>query len=167
MGVSGAGKSTLAAALSERLGWDLLEADDLHPLASVAKMRRGEPLTDADRAPWLAAVARSLDARGAEGRSCVIACSALRRSYRDTLSAGRASLRLVYLEVDRPTAAARVGARRGHYMPASLVESQFATLEPPRDDEQPIVVDAASSTARQVEAVIEAMGEPQAATFQA
>jgi gluconokinase len=154
MGVAGAGKSTLAAAVAQRLGWPLLEADDLHPAANVAKMRAGEPLTDADRAPWLAAVSRAIDGWAAEGRPGVVACSALKRAYRDTLRDGRPQVRIVYPAIGEVLAEARVAQRRGHYYPASLVASQFAALEPPAPDEDAITLDAAAPIADQVAAVI-------------
>jgi gluconokinase len=154
MGVAGAGKSTLGAALAERLGWSFLEADDLHPPANLEKMRAGVPLDDADRAPWLAAVGRFIDGWTVEGRPGVVACSALKRAYRETLRAARPHLRLVYVATDETLARVRVGRRAGHYYPASLVPSQFAALEPPDADEEAIAVEAAEPTPAQVAAVI-------------
>lgn len=158
MGVSGAGKSTLGRALAARLGWAFQEGDDLHPPANVAKMRAGAPLTDADRAPWLAAIGRRIDSWAAERQPGVVACSALKRRYRETLRAGRPYVRIVYPQIDEALASARVGQRTGHYMPESLVPSQFAALEPPGADEGAIIVDAALSTEAQVEAVLAALG---------
>jgi gluconokinase len=151
MGVAGAGKTTLARALAERLGWAFLDADALHPPANVEKMRAGRPLDDADRAPWLSAVAAWIDAQAGPS---VVACSALRRAYRAALMDGRPRARLVYLDASPELVAARVAGRADHYFPASLVESQFASLEPPGADEQPIVVAMAASTEAQVSEVL-------------
>lgn len=131
MGVSGCGKSTVGKRLAAELGWEFLDADDYHPPANVAKMARGEPLTDADRAPWLTALAGALAARLAEGRGVVLACSALKRAYRDRLREAGAGVRFVYLRCDRELIHQRVAARGSHFFPAALVESQFATLEEP------------------------------------
>jgi carbohydrate kinase (thermoresistant glucokinase family) len=146
MGVAGSGKSTLGAALAERLGWPFQDADDLHPPANVARMRAVTPLTDADRAPWLAAVADWI-VRHPEG---VMACSALKRAYRQRLSPPR----LVYLQGGRGLIAGRLSARRGHFFDPGLLESQFAALEPPGADESPVIVDCALPTVAQVEAVL-------------
>ncbi|HEX3615816.1 MAG TPA: gluconokinase [Solirubrobacteraceae bacterium] len=140
MGVSGAGKSTIARRLAVELGWDFAEGDDLHPAANVAKMAAGEPLTDADREPWLEAVAGWIDAEISAGRHGVITCSALKRSYRDLLR--RPQVLFVYLSVPRVELERRMRNRRGHYMPASLLASQLDTLEPPRDDESALTVAA-------------------------
>lgn len=146
MGVAGAGKSTLGAALAQRLGWPFRDGDDLHPPANVARMAAGTPLTDADRAPWLDAVAGWI----ADHPEGVIACSALKRAYRDRL--GPATV--VYLHGDPDLIAARLKARPGHFFAADLLASQFADLEPPAPEEQPIVIDSALPTAAQVEAVL-------------
>jgi len=131
MGVSGAGKTTVGRPLAEALGADFIEGDDLHTEAARAKMGAGIPLDDSDRWPWLDRVAEALRER-AQGRGAVVACSALRRAYRERLRAGVGpALRFVYLKAEPDPMRARVAARRGHYMPASLVDSQFATLEPP------------------------------------
>lgn len=130
MGVAGSGKSSVMAALVARLGWPSLEGDTLHPPANVAKMASGEPLTDADRAPWLAAIAQWIDERERERRSSVVTCSALRRRYRDVLRAGRPSVWFVHLETPRAVLADRIEHREGHFMPVSMLESQLATLEP-------------------------------------
>jgi gluconokinase len=154
MGVAGAGKTTLARALAERLGWAFLDADVLHPAANVAKMRAGVPLDDADRAPWLAAVAAWMDAQ--TGPS-VVACSVLKRAYRAVLTSGRPDARLVYLDASPEVIAARVVERADHYFPASLIASQFQALEPPEPDERPIVVSMTASTQAQVDAVVARM----------
>jgi gluconokinase len=138
MGVSGSGKSTLAVELAARLGWDFAEGDDLHSPANVAKMAAGHPLTDADRAPWLAAVAAWIDAELAAERSGVITCSALKRRYRDRLR--RPGVRFVYLDVAPDELARRLQRRAGHFMPAGLLASQLADLEPPGPDEAAVAV---------------------------
>jgi gluconokinase len=140
MGVSGCGKTTIGAALAERLGWEFLEGDALHPPANVAKMVAGVPLQDDDRWPWLCAIAARIDAWHAAGRSGVVACSALKRAYRDILLGPRAGMRLVYLRGGYDVIAARLAARKGHFMPPNLLQSQFRTLEEPGADEQPIIV---------------------------
>jgi gluconokinase len=136
-GVSGSGKTTVGELLARRLGWEYAEADDFHPEENLAKMVAGHPLTDADREPWLDAIAAWIDGTTAAGRSGVVSCSALKRTYRDRLRAGRPSVRLIYLDADRRTISARLAARRGHFFPAKLLDSQFADLEPPTDDERP------------------------------
>jgi gluconokinase len=140
MGVAGSGKTTVGAALAQCLGAEFCDGDDLHPAANLAKMARGEPLTDADRASWLDAVAHWLCAGGDRPR--VAACSALRRAYRDRLrSACSTDLTFVWLRVTPETARQRVRDRTGHYMPESLVQSQFATLEEPVAEPGVITVD--------------------------
>src|ERR1022692_2082041 len=129
MGVSGVGKTTLAEALARRLGWTFKEGDDLHPAANIAKMKAGHPLTDADRAPWLDAIGAWIDARLAEGQSGVITCSALKHAYRDRLDAGRPRTTFVFMQLDQQAVAARIASRKGHFMPPSLLASQFADLE--------------------------------------
>ncbi|WP_433474101.1 gluconokinase [Spirillospora sp. CA-142024] len=139
-GVSGSGKSTIGALLAERLGWDYAEADAFHSEANIAKMRSGHPLTDADRLPWLRAIAAWIDERLAVGRPGVVSCSALKRRYRDLLTGGHAEVRLVLLDGDRETIAARMRARKGHFFSAALLDSQFADLEPPEPDENIVSV---------------------------
>ena len=132
MGVSGCGKSSVGEGLAARLGLPYRDGDDLHPPANVEKMRAGIPLTDADRWPWLDRVAEVL----AHGAPVIIGCSALRRSYRDRLRAGAgAPVRFIHLVGSRALIAARMAARTGHYMPTSLLDSQFAALEAPGPDE--------------------------------
>lgn len=140
MGVSGCGKTTVGERLAERLGWPFQEGDALHPPANVAKMSGGVPLTDADRGPWLDAVAAWIDGRRAAHTGGVITCSALKRAYRSVIVGDRPDVRLVYLSGSRETISARLATRSGHFMPASLLASQFATLEEPLADERPIVV---------------------------
>jgi carbohydrate kinase (thermoresistant glucokinase family) len=140
MGVSGSGKSTIALELQRLLGWPFQEGDDLHPLENVEKMRAGRPLDDADRRPWLEAVARWIDARLAAGEPGIITCSNLKRAYREITIDDRRGVTLVYLKADKPVIAERVTRRSHAYMPPSLLQSQFETLEEPGDDEHPVVV---------------------------
>ncbi|HEX4181106.1 MAG TPA: gluconokinase [Caulobacteraceae bacterium] len=142
MGVSGVGKTTVGTALARRLGWSFQEGDALHPAANVAKMGAGLPLTDDDRAPWLGRVKAWIDARLDERQAGVITCSALKRSYRDLIRAGRPGVVLVFITADRNLIAGRLGERHGHFMPPALLPSQFAALEPPAPDEHPITVSA-------------------------
>jgi gluconokinase len=153
MGVSGSGKTTVGAMLAGRLGWEFVDGDDFHPAANVAKMHAGHSLTDEDRWPWLDAIARWIDAVRGTGGHGIVACSALRRAYRDRLVDGRRDVALVFLEGDERLIAARQGARHGHYMPASLVASQFAALEPPGADERMIEVSVEPAAADIVLAV--------------
>jgi carbohydrate kinase (thermoresistant glucokinase family) len=153
MGVSGVGKSTLGLALAKRLSWPFQEGDDLHPAANIAKMKAGQPLTDADRLPWLDAIGEWIDGQLSEGRCAVITCSALKRAYRDRLARGRRGVMFVFIRLDQAAVAARMAARKGHFMPTSLLASQFADLEPPATDEPVIVVDGAAPIGAQVEAV--------------
>jgi gluconokinase len=140
MGVAGAGKTAVGERLAERLDCEFIEGDRLHPPENVAKMQSGHPLTDADRAPWLAAISQAIDGLLARGACGVIACSALKRDYRRRIIDERVGVRLVFLDGPRELIARRLGARRGHFMPASLLDSQLATLEPPGPDENPIIV---------------------------
>lgn len=140
MGVSGSGKSTVAALLAERLGWRFVDGDAFHDPRSIARMRAGSPLADRDRAPWLAAIAAWIDARIAAGEGGVVACSALRRAYRDVLAGGRPAVRIVYLRGSRAVIAGRLAGRRDHFMPAALLDSQLAALEPPDPEERAVVV---------------------------
>ncbi len=140
MGVSGCGKTTIAKLVGASLGWDVIEGDTFHPPANIEKMKHGHPLTDEDRWPWLAAIATAIDAERAAGRSALVACSALKRAYRAILIDGRPDVALVYLQGSRAVIAARLAARRGHFMPPGLLDSQFATLEEPGAEEHPITV---------------------------
>ena len=146
MGVSGSGKTTIGRALADELGWTFLDADDFHPPASVAKMAAGVALSDEDRWPWLDRLAGELRALDERGRHVVLACSALKQEYRDRLKRA-GELRWAYLKGDAATIELRLAKRRGHYMPASLLASQFATLEEPAEA---IVVDIRKSIAAQV-----------------
>lgn len=166
MGVSGSGKTTVARAVADQLDWDVGEGDDLHPRSNVEKMAAGVPLTDNDRWPWLMAVRawidrqidRQIDEQIDEridgqiaGRGAVIACSALRRSYRDVLR--RPEVLFVLLDGDRETLLARLRARHGHFMPASLLDSQLATLERPDADERAVIVSITWDLEAQVAAI--------------
>ena len=141
MGVSGAGKTTVAQLLAARLGWPFEEGDALHPAANVAKMHAGIALNDDDRRPWLEAVAAWIDGQRAAGLPGIITCSALKRAYRRVVVGDRPEVRLVYLRGSRALIAEHLAERRGHFMPASLLQSQLETLEAPGPDEHPIVVD--------------------------
>ncbi len=141
-GVSGSGKTTVGESLARRLAWPFTDGDSLHPAANIAKMRAGVPLTDEDRWPWLAAVAAVMDERIAAGQSAVVACSALKRSYRDLLLAGRPAVRMVFLDVDLDLLAARLAARHGHFFRADLLASQLADLENPQPAERILVLPA-------------------------
>ncbi|TMI98905.1 MAG: gluconokinase [Alphaproteobacteria bacterium] len=141
MGVSGAGKSTVGRLIAAQLDCPFRDADSFHPGANIAKMSRGEPLTDEDRWPWLQAIAAWIAQHRAAGTSCVVTCSALKRRYRDLVTDGqRKDVRLVYLKGDFDLIAARLKARQGHFMPPELLRSQFAALEEPGVDEGAIAV---------------------------
>ena len=157
MGVSGCGKTTIASRLAGRLGWPFAEADNFHSQANVAKMRSGIPLEDDDRWPWLDALAEWIDARRAEGRDCVVACSALKRAYRERLARGHDDLRFVYLRGDYDTISSRLAGRTGHYMPLALLKTQFDALEEPGDDEQPLILDIDEAPEAMVDTIILAL----------
>jgi carbohydrate kinase (thermoresistant glucokinase family) len=140
MGVSGCGKSTVGARLALRLRWEFDDADWFHPASNVDKMHSGIPLTDEDRWPWLGAIAAWIDETRRAGGHGVIACSALKRGYRDVLIGDRADVRLVYLKGDETLIARRMATRHEHFMPRNLLHSQFAALEEPGPDENPIIV---------------------------
>lgn len=135
-GVAGSGKTTIGEQLARRLDWTFADGDSFHPAANVAKMRAGVPLTDADREPWLAAIGAWMDDIIASGQSAVLACSALKRSYREKLLGGRAQAVMVFLEVSREQDEARVSQRKGHFFAEPLLASQFAALELPDPAEQ-------------------------------
>jgi carbohydrate kinase (thermoresistant glucokinase family) len=141
MGVSGSGKSTVGEKLAAALGCPFLEGDDFHPPANVAKMKQGIALTTADRAPWLASIAAKIDDLLLTRNSAVLSCSALQRSYRDVIIGDRPHVALVYLKGSYALILDRLQGRHGHFMPASLLKSQFDTLAEPAPDEHAIVVD--------------------------
>ena len=138
MGVSGSGKSTIGDKLAERLRWTFEDGDRFHPAGNVAKMSAGHPLTDEDRWPWLQAIADEIDRVCRAGEHAVIACSALKRAYRDILVHGRDDVRIIFLEGKQDLIAARLAARKDHFMPPGLLASQFRTLEPPANSENPV-----------------------------
>jgi gluconokinase len=140
MGVSGCGKSTVGGELSRALGWPFRDADEFHPPANVEKMRRGMPLTDADRWPWLDAIAAWIDQCIAGGEPGMVSCSALKRAYRARIVGTRPGVRLVYLKGDMQLIAARLAKRRDHFMPAALLASQFDALEEPGAGEGALTV---------------------------
>jgi gluconokinase len=158
MGVSGSGKTTVAELIAKQLGWPFMEGDRLHPKANVEKMRQGIPLTDEDRAPWLDRIGEELKLWAAEGRSGVMTCSALKRAYRDRIRVARPDVRFVYLKGSLTLIKARVASRHHEYMPASLLQSQFDTLEEPTPDEQAIIVDAIGSPEEEAAAAIAGLG---------
>ncbi len=163
MGVSGCGKTVVGAALAETLGWPFLDGDDFHPAANVAKMASGTPLVDADRWPWLDRLAGEMRTVLARGGNAVLACSALKQSYRDRLAAGADSpddVRFVHLKGDFDVIAARLAARKHRYMPAALLASQYATLEEPSDA---IVVDASATVDEEVARICERLERRMAA----
>lgn len=140
MGVAGSGKTTIGEKLAEQLGWAYEDGDRFHPKANVEKMSAGQPLTDEDRWPWLQAIADEIDQVCKRGGHVVISCSALKRPYRDVLVHGRGDVRIVYLDGTQDLIARRLAARKGHFMPPTLLESQFKTLQPPGPDENPVTV---------------------------
>jgi carbohydrate kinase (thermoresistant glucokinase family) len=158
MGVSGAGKSTVGRLIAARLDCPFRDADSFHPPANIEKMSRGEPLTDEDRWPWLQAIAAWIAERRAAGTIGVVTCSALRRRYRDLLTDHqRADVRLVHLKGDFDLIAARLAARKGHFMPPALLRSQFDALEEPGADEHAIAISIDATPEEIAARVIEAL----------
>jgi gluconokinase len=158
MGVAGSGKSTIAENLAKRLGWTYEDGDRFHPASNVAKMSAGHPLTDEDRWPWLQAIADEIDRVCKAGEHVVMACSALKRSYRDVLVHGRRDVRIVYLNGTQELIAGRLAQRKGHFMPPGLLVSQFKTLEPPGADENPVIVSIDASVEEIVDDTVSQMG---------
>jgi len=161
MGVCGSGKTVLAQALSKHLGWVFLEGDDFHPQSNIEKMARGTPLTDADRMPWLNAIAGALAAHCRDGRSVVLSCSALKKAYRDILRDSGYPMTVVWLEAGADLLRQRLLDRRGHFMPASLIDSQLAALETPSASENALRLDARAGTQAHVAAVLQFLETPQ------
>jgi gluconokinase len=160
MGVSGTGKSTIAALLGAALGWPMAEGDDFHSAANVAKMHAGHPLTDADRLPWLEAISAWIGAREAAGTGGIVTCSALRRSYRDLLRTGHPDVRFVCLVGSHELLLSRLTSRTGHFMPASLLDSQLATFEPLQPDEPGVTIDVSAPQAQIEQAAAAALTAP-------
>lgn len=161
MGVSGSGKTTVSALLSDALGCQFQEGDDLQPAENVEKMHGGTPLTDADRMPWLHKIAEEIDGWRARGESGVLTCSALKRSYRDIIIGGRPDVTLVYLKRSHDLIRWRMAARHEHFMPVALLDSQFATLQEPTPDEHPIIVDVGSRPAEIAAEIVHQLEERQ------
>jgi gluconokinase len=149
-GVAGSGKTTVGQLLAGRLGWTFTDGDSFHPAASVAKMRAGLPLTDADREPWLAAITAWMDDIADSGQSAVLACSALKRRYRDELLRGRDHTEMVFLMISEEEDKARLAMRAGHFFHAPLMASQFADLELPQDEPQVHLITVGQRPAGQV-----------------
>jgi gluconokinase len=158
MGVSGSGKSTIAEKLAVRLGWTFEDGDRFHPKSNVEKMSAGHPLTDDDRRPWLQAIAIEIDRVCKAREHTVIACSALKRAYRDILLHGRNDVRFVYLDGKQELIASRLAKRQDHFMPPELLASQFKTLEPPGADENPVTVSIDASVEKIVEDIVGELG---------
>jgi gluconokinase len=156
MGVAGTGKTTIGALLAGRLGWLYAEADDFHPQSNVDKMAAGQPLTDDDRRPWLAAIGRWIDERAEAGEPGVVSCSGLKRLYRDLLREGHPQVRVVFLEGSRELIMRRLTARHGHFMRVEMLDSQFADLEPPQPDEDVTEVSVEPSPNEIVDAILKA-----------
>jgi gluconokinase len=154
MGVSGSGKSTIGETLAGRLGWRFEDGDRFHPASNVAKMSAGQPLTDDDRRPWLRAIADEIDRVCEAGQRVVVACSALKRAYREILLHGRNDIGLVFLNGTEAVIASRLARRKGHFMPAGLLASQFQALEPPGPTERPITVSIDGTIETIVDAII-------------
>ncbi|PTQ09414.1 gluconate kinase [Sphingomonas oleivorans] len=157
MGPSGSGKTTVGRAVAESLGWNFLEGDEFHPPENVAKMSAGIPLTDADRIPWLEAIGVQIGNWIRSGSSGVITCSALKRAYREQLRRSDPDLLFAFLDVPPAVVQARVASRTGHFMPASLVSSQYATLERPGPDENVIPLDASDTVENNVAVIRRAL----------
>ena len=163
MGVSGSGKSTIASMLAQRLHWVYEDADWFHPQSNIEKMHHGEPLNDEDRWPWLRAIAAWIDATRRAGGHGVVACSALKRAYRDILIGDRPDVRLVFLKGNFELIGRRIAARADHFMPSTLLQSQFAALQEPQADERPIVVSIVPHPRDIVESIVTELGLESAA----
>lgn len=158
MGVSGSGKTTVAAMLAGQLHWAFADGDDFHSPENVAKMHSGIPLDDADRLPWLQTIAKQIDRWRDQRCNGVIVCSALKRRYRDIIIGDRPNVRLVYLQGNRTLVGHRLAARQGHFMPKSLLQSQFDALEEPAPEEQAIIIQLGETPTTIVDKIIVALG---------
>lgn len=158
MGVSGSGKTTVAQGISTAMGWEFAEGDDFHPEANLAKMRAGTPLTDEDRWPWLERIGDWISGREGAHESAVVTCSALRRAYRDVLRRDRPHVRFLHVTAPAEVVQDRMEQRQGHYMPASLLPSQLALLEPLAPDEPGVVVSNEGSAAQVLDRALSALG---------
>ncbi len=158
MGVSGSGKSTIGQTLAHRLGWTFEDGDRFHPASNVAKMSAGQPLTDQDRWPWLRAIAHEIGRVCTAGEHVVIACSALKRAYREVLVDSRNDVRIVFLKGTQELIADRLAQRKGHFMPPELLASQFRTLEPPGAEEHPVTVSIDGSVETIVNDIVRQLG---------
>lgn len=154
VGVSGSGKTTVGALLAKRLGWIFADGDRFHSPENIAKMMALKPLTDADRSPWLSEIGGWIDQEGEQNQACVVACSALKRVYRDVLRDGRPQVRLVYLVVPSERLRSRMLAREGHMFAADMLASQLAILERPSADEGVYQIKSMPTPAQTVDAVI-------------
>jgi gluconokinase len=159
MGVSGAGKTAVGELLAKRLGWPLVDGDDLHPASNISKMTAGVPLTDEDRLPWLQKIRDAIVEHAGSGRSAIVACSALKRTYRKFLLQGQPDTRLVYLRGPPVVLERRLGERRGHFFDPNLLASQLETMEEPKDA---VVVDVDAELEAVVDSVATALDLPMA-----
>ena len=158
MGVAGCGKSTTGNSLAKALDWPFRDADSFHPAANIEKMRSGLPLSDEDRAPWLGAIAQWIDERIGAREPGIVSCSALKRAYRQRIIGARRDVRLVYLRGSRDLIGRRLAARKHHFMPAALLDSQLAILEEPQADERPLIVNVALPPKRVVATILARLG---------
>ncbi|HEX3489194.1 MAG TPA: gluconokinase [Streptosporangiaceae bacterium] len=159
-GIAGSGKTTVGQLLAARLGWEFADGDRFHSPAAVAKMQAGIPLADDDRWPWLDAIGAWVDHENAAGRSAVVACSALRRSYRQRLLTGRPELRMFFLVISHDADEARLTTRHGHFFPGKLLDSQFAALEVPEPSEGVTLIPATGTPEQAVDEIVRDLGQP-------
>jgi gluconokinase len=165
MGVSGSGKSTVASLLALRLRWEFEDGDWFHPAVNVEKMHSGTPLTDDDRKPWLAAISDWIDQTRRRGDHAVIACSALKRRYREVLIGDRDDVRLVYLKGEEALIARRIATRYEHFMPQSLLHSQFQAIEEPGTDERPLTISIEPRPREIVARIVSSLKLPEGAGY--
>jgi len=153
-GIAGSGKTTVGRLLARRLGWEFADGDQFHTAVAVAKMHAGVPLTDDDRWPWLDAIGAWVDEQAAASKSAVVACSALKRSYRQRLLAGRPEARMVFLVISHDADDARLRSRHGHFFPENLLDSQFAALELPEPSEGVALISATGTPDQAVDQIV-------------